>query len=331
MTHGLTLGKFAPLHRGHQSLIETALAEVDHLTIMIYDAPEQTRLPLSLRAGWIRALYPQVEVIECPDGPREVGANQATTSMHDAYILKTVGKRAITHFYSSEFYGEHVSRALGASDRRIDSSRVRYPVSGTRIRQDTYAQREWIAPLVYRDLISKVVFLGAPSTGKTTLAQAAADAFNTVWVPEYGREYWEQNQVDRRLTPTQLLEIALGHRQREDDAVANANRFMFIDTDATTTFMFAQHYHGAALPELVQLAETCKARYDVFLLCEDDIPYDDSWDRSGKMHRARFQDDIRADLRRRQIPFIPLKGSLEARVAQVRLVIADHSGPWVNR
>ena len=34
---GLTLGKFAPLHRGHQSLIEKALAETDRLIVMIYD------------------------------------------------------------------------------------------------------------------------------------------------------------------------------------------------------------------------------------------------------------------------------------------------------
>ncbi len=34
-TRGLTLGKFAPLHCGHQLLIDTALAEVDELVITI--------------------------------------------------------------------------------------------------------------------------------------------------------------------------------------------------------------------------------------------------------------------------------------------------------
>ncbi len=42
-TRGLTLGKFAPLHCGHQLLIDTALAEVDELVITIYDCPETTR------------------------------------------------------------------------------------------------------------------------------------------------------------------------------------------------------------------------------------------------------------------------------------------------
>ena len=36
MRRGLTLGKFAPFHRGHQLLVETALAEVDELVVMVY-------------------------------------------------------------------------------------------------------------------------------------------------------------------------------------------------------------------------------------------------------------------------------------------------------
>ncbi len=43
-----------------------------------------------------------------------------------------------------------------------------------------------------------------------------APSLNTTWMPEYGREYWEKNQKDRRLTSEQLVEIAEGHIQRED-------------------------------------------------------------------------------------------------------------------
>ena len=73
-TIGLTLGKYAPLHRGHQYVIETALAEVERLIVVVYDSPSTTRIPLGVRAGWIRALYPSAEVIEawhtsCPRLP----------------------------------------------------------------------------------------------------------------------------------------------------------------------------------------------------------------------------------------------------------------------
>ena len=38
---GLTLGKFAPLHKGHQYLFETALSEINHLIIVNQDVPAQ--------------------------------------------------------------------------------------------------------------------------------------------------------------------------------------------------------------------------------------------------------------------------------------------------
>ena len=63
-TRGLTLGKFAPLHRGHQYLIETTLAEMHEVVVVIYDAPATTSIPLPVRAGWLRTLYPTVQVVE---------------------------------------------------------------------------------------------------------------------------------------------------------------------------------------------------------------------------------------------------------------------------
>jgi len=63
-TCGLTLGKFAPLHAGHQLLIETARGETDDLVVVIYDAPEVTPIPLRVRADWVRRLYPSVQVVE---------------------------------------------------------------------------------------------------------------------------------------------------------------------------------------------------------------------------------------------------------------------------
>ena len=61
---GLTLGKFAPFHKGHQYIVETALAEMDELIVLIYNASDVTDIPLQVRAGWIRALYPRVTVTE---------------------------------------------------------------------------------------------------------------------------------------------------------------------------------------------------------------------------------------------------------------------------
>jgi len=196
MRRGLTLGKFAPFHRGHQMLIETALAEVDELVVIVY-ATDLINVPLQVRAGWIRELYPTIRIIEAWDGPNGYGDTPEICREQESYILKKLNGLHITHFYSSEFYGDHVSRALGAVDRRIDEARTAVPISGTALREDYFAGRQYLAPVVYADLITKVCFMGAPSTGKTTLARTMAERHHTVWMPEYGAEYWLEHHVDR--------------------------------------------------------------------------------------------------------------------------------------
>lgn len=291
-TRGMTLGKFAPLHRGHQYVIETALAEVDELVVLIYDSPQVTTVPLYARANWIRNLYPEVDVIEAWGGPTEVGATPEIMKLNEDYIVERLQGREITHFYCSEFYGEHVSQRLGAVERQVDAARGAVPISGTAVRENPYAARPFLHPEVYRDLVANVVFLGAPSTGKTTLVTRLAEELNTVWMPEYGREYWHDHQVDRRLSPEQLVEIAEGHLQREEAMLWEANRYLLTDTNAITTYMFALNYHGYAHPRLTSMAEKAQSRYDLVFVCDTDIPYDDTWDRSGEVNRSIFQKQI---------------------------------------
>ncbi len=321
MKTGLTLGKFAPLHRGHQRLIELSLEETDQTLVLLYDCPELDTPPVNVRRRWIEELYPQVEVLEAWDGPSETGLEPSITARHDAYLAKRLQGRTITHFYSSEPYGEHVSKGLGAIDRRVDVRRELIPISATQIRENPYAHRAFLAPNVYRDLVTHVVFVGAPSTGKTTIAEALAQKFQTMWMPEYGREYWEKHQTDRRLTLEQLLEIAEGHREREDRLALEANRYLFIDTDATTTLHFSYYYHNKAHRDLIDLADSCLDRYDLVFLCASDIPYDDTWDRSGEVLRSVMQKRIIGDLQSRKRPYYQLEGSLEERCIQAMRIL----------
>jgi HTH-type transcriptional repressor of NAD biosynthesis genes len=263
------------------------------------------------------------QVLEAWDGPTEVGDTPEIMKTQEDFLLKFLADRKITHFFSGEFYGDHVSRALGAEDCRVDEARSVVPISGTAIRNDPFVNRQFIPQEVYRDMVAKVVFLGAPSTGKTSLAESLAKELNTLWMPEYGREYWDKYHKDRRLTLEQLVEIAEGHVQREDTMALDANRFLFVDTDATTTYMFSLYYHGKAHPRLKELADNARSRYDLFFLCGDDIPYDDTWDRSGHANRAVFQKKVRTDILRRRIPFIDLTGSLKARVQTVTQMLQD--------
>ena len=66
--------------------------------------------------------------------------------------------------------------------KRQDERRTTVPISGTRIRENPFAHRRFIDPIVYRDLVTNVAVLGAPSTGKTSLAMALAKQYRTQWM-----------------------------------------------------------------------------------------------------------------------------------------------------
>jgi len=222
-----------------------------------------------------------------------------------------------------------MSVALGAVDRRVDEARELVPISATMVRSNPYKYREFVSDIVYRDLITKVVFVGAMSTGKSTITEALAQRYGTTFASEYGRDYWTEHQVDRRIGFEAFDDIAVGHIEREEQALLAANRYLFVDTNAITTYMFAQDYHGKAPELLTRLALENAQRYDLFFLCDDDIPYDDTWDRSGDQKRHIFHKQIIADLKERRIPFITLRGSLEERIHKVDEVLAKFE-PFSN-
>ena len=62
MKIGFTIGKFAPLHKGHQLLIETALREMDKFYVIVYDT-DLINIKVDNRAKWIKDLYPNVEIL----------------------------------------------------------------------------------------------------------------------------------------------------------------------------------------------------------------------------------------------------------------------------
>lgn len=317
---GLTLGKFAPFHKGHQFLIDTAISEVDELIVLIYDDPV-IHIPLAVRAKWIREIYPKIMVIEGVNSPNDVGYTPEIMKIQEDYVLSILGNRKITHFFSSEPYGLHMSIALNAINRQVDVSRNVIPISATKIRNDPFKNKEFVHPRVYKDLITKIVLLGAPSTGKTTLAEQLAIHFDTQWMPEYGREYWENHQINKRLTLEDLLKIAEIHIEREDALVLKSNRFLFSDTNAITTYLFSLDYHGNALVELENLAKLAENRHDIIFVCDTDIPYDDTWDRSGDVKRKVFQEKIIEDLKSRNLKYYMLNGTVEERIEQVSRVL----------
>ena len=320
-TTGLVLGKFAPFHKGHQFLVEFAKVRVDKLYVLIYEARETTKIPLETRANWIRQIYPDVTVIAGHDAPTVEGTSEQVKKTQEDYIVKMMPE-PITHFFSSEWYGEHVSKALGATNVLVDADRKTVPVSATKVRNGEVLSHEFLHPVVNRDVVKKVLILGAESAGKTTLARELANKYNTTWVPEYGRDYWNEHHDDKgNLTAEQLVELAKIHRKNEEDAFSKANHIVFVDTGATTTRQYCKDYGYSVPMELDTLVHDERSRYDLFILCDIDIPYEDDGTRRGEIVRKETQLKIKADLIYRGIPFHTITGPLDFRLVLVENLV----------
>jgi nicotinamide riboside kinase len=170
-------------------------------------------------------------------------------------------------------------------------------------------------------VVEMVVFVGAESTGKSTLAEHLAREYDTVFVPEIGRFIWEEKKG--QLTVDDYVDIAVKHRQAEAEAMARARQYLFVDTSALTTLLlgycFGQIVEAPA--ELLRYADECKHRYAHHFVCADDIPYEYDPARENEAWRARIQKLVLEDLEARGIPYTILHGTVEERAAQVRRVL----------
>lgn len=322
MKIGLTLGKFAPLHKGHEYLIAESYRQLDGgpLYVIMYDDKYYREIPLLTRADWIRKNPAfkgmDIRVVIGYNSPNDCGDSEEIQRIQENYILNTLGfaSKGITHFFSSESYGEHIAKALNCIDVRIDMSRANVPVSGTMIRWKTAEHRKYLSPCVYKDLIQVVTFMGGPGAGKSTLVEEFAKRANIPFCPEYGREYWEKFNVDRRLTPEQMEEICEGHLEREDEQIMKAERVCLIDTNPITTYLFSMYYHGVPTERTRKFAEECISRYKLFIVCADDFAFNETEDRSGEGNRRLLQNMTMDYLDYNRVQYFMANGSLENRI-----------------
>lgn len=147
---GFTIGKFAPLHKGHQYLIETALQEMDEFIIMVYET-NKIKIPIEQRATWLQSLYPKAKIILAYDPPMQYGLDSNSVEIQMKYIIKHINQYEVTHFYSSEPYGEKVAEYLNIVDRRVDTQRIKFPISATNIREKIEKYKTHLPEIVYKD------------------------------------------------------------------------------------------------------------------------------------------------------------------------------------
>lgn len=147
---GFTIGKFAPFHKGHQFLIETALKEMDKVIVVVYDT-DAIDISTQKRAEWIKKQYPNVEIKYAYNPPSKYGLDEESINIQMEYLSKIIEEDNPTHFYSSEEYGKHVANYMNIIDRRVDNQRKVVPIRASDIRLDLEKNKNWVTTNVYTD------------------------------------------------------------------------------------------------------------------------------------------------------------------------------------
>ena len=116
-----------------------------------------------------------------------------------------------------------------------------------------------------------IAVYGPESTGKTWLAEKLAAHFGAALVPEYAREFWDQQGV---ITLEDIPGIAREQWRREAEAAAKADRLLICDTEALTTVLWSDLLYGTCPGDIRREAEKRTKNYALYLLLDVDVPFE---------------------------------------------------------
>jgi NadR type nicotinamide-nucleotide adenylyltransferase len=170
--------------------------------------------------------------------------------------------------------------------------------------------------------ILRIVLIGAESTGKTTLCEALAAHYDTVWVAEYGREHWENKIAAQNTTPgetpawsdDEFIHIAEEQQRRENDAATRANRVLICDTNAFATATWFERYAGTRHPEVDAIG--ARDQVDLYLIPSPDVPFVQDGVRDGEKIREWMHDRFLELIRANGTPYVLITGAWDARLPQ---------------
>lgn len=336
---GLVVGKFSPLHRGHQLVIDRAFESCAEVVLLSYSVPELPGCESARRHEWLSGLYPTARVLVVPPGVvagwGEVPPNSAPDAVHHHFCallcLNHLGG-PVDVVFSSEAWGAAFAAALEVHFRAaglaettvasvvVDRNRLQYPLSGTAVRQAAVVEPGRLDPLVANTWKRRVAVLGGESTGKTTLAAALASAWGCPWVPEYGRERWEAR--GGVLEPADLVAIAVEQVAREERALAN-HSLVVGDTSPLVTTFYSEWLFGAVDQQVAHLAQR---HYHLTILCAPDIPFEQDGTRTEPPLRDLQHRWYLDHFERSGIPFVMVAGPVAERVARASAALWSGEG-----
>jgi HTH-type transcriptional repressor of NAD biosynthesis genes len=293
--HGLLVGKFYPPHAGHHAAIRAAAQQCEELTVLAMAATVET-VPLADRTSWLRAEHrddPSVRIagIRC-DAPLDITDLRVWTAQLAAMraALRAAGApSAVDGVFCGDSYGGELARRFDARCVPIERSAL----SSTAVRRDLTARWPDLAPATRAGLTTRVVVVGAESSGTTTLTQSLSGHYGAPAVLEYGREY---SALKRDLTWNHDDFDVIGAEQtrREQAAAHRGGPVLFCDTDAFATAIWERRYLGSSA-RTGQPWTQVPPRAVYLLTDHSDVPWEDDGTREGNLEIRAAMTDWFAD------------------------------------
>lgn len=167
-----------------------------------------------------------------------------------------------------------------------------------------------------------VCLIGAECTGKTTLAQALAERFGGLWVPEYLRSFCtQQGRTPKRGEQAGIMRAQFDQEARTlDQARRTGCGLVFCDTAPLLTAVYSLHYFSD--DALLESAHAVHGRYALHLVLRPDLPWTaDGVQRDSAVAQMAVHGLLLHQLQARRYPYLEIEGAGVARFQAAVLAV----------
>ena len=171
--------------------------------------------------------------------------------------------------------------------------------------------------------IKKIAVVGPESTGKSTICIQLAEHYNTVWVPEYAREYC--SALTDPCTWQDEINMFRGQLALEEKLLPQANNILICDTTFITVKIWSDYMFGRSPQEVID--ELPKHPYELYLLMNIDLPWQEDPLRDFPDMREHFMDVWHKELRALDAEYHLISGSDSERLRNAIQII----DPYLQR